>query len=268
MRVREWAPQEVKCGPILGPMPAFEAESRVQLFLLIKGGVGVEASNPQCFWKPEQGMVASDTNAQNSWCCCFKETRKSFSGGRELKPGSWSKEENLRRKGDRRREILSYMNLHNRWIRLRGGRRLEISKIENIFFGTNPVYELKPKQGTDDLILRNSSWLWLRKIKTKTLTIDRICGSVFHLNRTNRRNEAFTLHCWAELEQEGGSQTLSLEWGILSPAVRLTFSLQRAGCCGLNIRCPHVPTLRAWCPCWCCCFERFWKLQVEPNSRK
>lgn len=38
MRVREWAPQEVKCGPILGPLPAFEAESQVQLFLLIKGG--------------------------------------------------------------------------------------------------------------------------------------------------------------------------------------------------------------------------------------
>lgn len=41
MKVREWAPQEVKCGPILGPTPAFEAESpesRVQLFLLIKGG--------------------------------------------------------------------------------------------------------------------------------------------------------------------------------------------------------------------------------------
>lgn len=38
MRAREWAPQEVKCAPILGPMPAFEAESQVQLFLLIKGG--------------------------------------------------------------------------------------------------------------------------------------------------------------------------------------------------------------------------------------
>lgn len=38
MRVREWAPREVKCAPILGPTPAFEAESRVQLFLLIKGG--------------------------------------------------------------------------------------------------------------------------------------------------------------------------------------------------------------------------------------
>lgn len=38
MRAREWAPREVKCAPISGPTPAFEAESRVQLFLLIKGG--------------------------------------------------------------------------------------------------------------------------------------------------------------------------------------------------------------------------------------
>lgn len=29
---------ERECAPILGPTPAFEAESRVQLFLLIKGG--------------------------------------------------------------------------------------------------------------------------------------------------------------------------------------------------------------------------------------
>lgn len=43
----------------------------------------MEASNPGCFWKPEQGTVASDTNAQNFWCCCFKEIRKSFSVGRE-----------------------------------------------------------------------------------------------------------------------------------------------------------------------------------------
>lgn len=46
-------------------------------------------------------------------------------------------------------------------------KQLEISELENIFFCTNPVYELKPKQATDDLILRNSSWLWLRKIKRK-----------------------------------------------------------------------------------------------------
>lgn len=196
MRVREWAPQEVKCGPILGPTPAFEAESRVQLFLLIKGGVGVEASNPGCFWKPEQGMVASDTNAQNSWCCSFKETRKSFLGGRELTK-AWELKQRGKPKEEGRQEERDFKlhELAQQMDTFKGERRLEISKIENIFFGTNPVYELKPKQGTDDLILRNSSWLWLRKIKEKTLTIDQICGSVFHLNRTNRRNEAFTLHC-------------------------------------------------------------------------
>lgn len=114
---------------------------------------------------------------------------------RELKPGSLSRGVNLRRKGDRRREISGYMNLHKQMDTFKWGRKREISKIENIFFGTNPVYELKPKQGTDDLILRNSSWLWLRKIKKKALTIGRICGSVFHLNGTNRWNEPFILHC-------------------------------------------------------------------------
>lgn len=50
---------------------------------------------------------------------------------------------------------------------LKNEKKIGISEIENIFFGTNPVYELKPKKGTDDLILRNSSWLCLRKIKRK-----------------------------------------------------------------------------------------------------
>lgn len=156
--------------------------------------VGVEASNPGCFWKPEQGTVALDTNAQNSWCCCFKETGKSFSGGRE-RTQAWELKQRCKPKEDRRREISGYMNLQKQMDTFNEGRKLEISKIGNIFFGTNPVYELKPKQGTDDLILRNSSWLWLRKIKEKTLTIDRICGSVFHPNGMNRRNETFTLHC-------------------------------------------------------------------------
>lgn len=133
------------------------------------------------------------------------------------------------------------MNLHKQMDTFKAGEETRnLKNKKNIFFGTNPVYELKPKQGTDDLILRNSSWLWLRKIKKKALTIDRICGSVFHLNGTNRRSEAFPLHCWAELDRKGGSQTLSLEWGVLSPAVRLLFSLQRAGCCGLNVRCHYV----------------------------
>lgn len=92
-----------------------------------------------------------------------------FRRKRENSDPSLGKGINLRRKGNSREEISSYMNFQEQmdiFLKM-GEKKLGISEIENIFFGTNPVYELKPKKGTDDLILRSSSWLCLRKIKRK-----------------------------------------------------------------------------------------------------
>lgn len=168
MRVRKWAPQEVKCGPILGPMPAFEAESRVQLFLLIKGG----RSGGISFWM----LLEARTRHGSLRHKCTEFLVLLFQRNTEIifrrkRTKAWELKQRGKPKEEGRQEERDFKlhELAQQMDTFKGERRLEISKIENIFFGTNPVYELKPKQGTDDLILRNSSWLWLRKIKEKNL---------------------------------------------------------------------------------------------------